>query len=184
MNVTIEKLSKEVVNHLLSIIGNLENDGTLKINMTKTEKWNITRQFLKDTKKILTKAIVEDKPFTAAFDGGSTPNPGDMKIGGWIRDPDGKRIYSYTEEIGHGTNNEAEYYSLTKLMEEIRRRGIQNVHIQGDSALVVNQVNGTWKAKDPRMKALRDHIVKISYGISFKLEHVLRQFNSEADSLT
>ena len=124
------------------------------------------------------------KIHVAAFDGGATPNPGQMKIGGWIRDPNGKRIYYYTEEIGHGTNNEAEYYSLIKLMEEIKRRGIQKIHIQGDSALVVNQVNGIWKAKDHRMKSLRDHVLKLSCGIDFNLEHVLRQFNSEADSLT
>ena len=30
------------------------------------------------------------------------------------------------------------------------------VEIKGDSSLVINQINGTWKAKDPRMAALRN----------------------------
>ena len=184
MNVTVEKLSKEVVNHLLSKIGNMESNGIVEIHMTKSQKWDVARQFLGEVREILSKAIVVNSPYTAAFDGGATPNPGLMKIGGWIRNPDGIKVYSYTEEIGNGTNNEAEYYSLIKLLEEIRRRGIKNVHVQGDSALVVNQVNGAWKAKDPRMKELRDHALRVAYGLELNLTHVLRDLNSEADSLT
>ena len=184
MNVTIEKLSKQIVKQILADIGAMEEDGVVKFELTKTEKWGVASEWVEVTKNILTNALIKDQAFTAAFDGGATPNPGDMKIGGWIRDPDGTRIYAYTEEIGHGTNNEAEYKSLIKLMEEAKRRGIKKLHIQGDSALVVNQVTGTWKAKDPRMKALRDQVLQASEGIEYVLGHVLRKFNAEADSLT
>ena len=124
------------------------------------------------------------KQHKAWFDGGSTPNPGIMKIGGFIQDPQTIEIFRYSKTLGHGTNNEAEYKSLIKLMEEAKRRGIKKLHIQGDSALVVNQVTGTWKAKDPRMKALRDQVLQASEGIEYVLGHVLRKFNAEADSLT
>jgi len=184
MNVTIKKLSKQIVNQILNDIGCLESKGVVKFTLTKSEKWGLASEWLKITEKFITEALVKDQAYTAAFDGGATPNPGEMKIGGWIRDPEGNRIYAYTEEIGHGTNNEAEYSSLVKLMEEVKKRGIKKIHIHGDSALVVNQVTGKWKTKDPRMKVLRAKVCSTAEGIDYHLEHVLRKFNSEADALT
>jgi ribonuclease HI len=184
MNKSIEVLAKEIITNIIHDIGSLEKEGSVKFTLTKADKWSMASKWLEETKQILTNSIVKDQAYTAAFDGGATPNPGNMKIGGWIRDPQGSRIYAYTEEIGHGTNNEAEYSSLLKLLEEVQKRGIKKIHIQGDSALVVNQVNGNWKAKDPRMKLLKDKAVALSQGLDCVLEHVVRKFNSEADSLT
>jgi ribonuclease HI len=183
MNVTIAKLSKDIINHILKDIDCMELLGSVKFSLTKAERWDIAKHWKSIIADMITGAMSEDQSYTAAFDGGATPNPGEMKIGGWIRDVNGTRIYAYTEEIGHGTNNEAEYKSLIKLLEELKKRGIKKVHIQGDSALVVNQVNGKWKAKDPKMKVLKAKALSIS-GVTYKLEHVLRTFNSEADSLT
>ena len=184
MNKSIERIAKEIVNGIISDIGDLESQGSLKFSLTKAEKWGIASKWLQETRQILTDSLIKSQAYTAAFDGGATPNPGNMKIGGWIRDPNGSRIYAYTEEIGHGTNNEAEYSSLLKLIEEIQKRGIKKVHIQGDSALVVNQVNGVWKVKEPRMKLMKDKIVAAAQGLEMHLEHVVRKYNSEADSLT
>lgn len=184
MNVTIERLAKDIINHIIADLGALEADGVVKFELNKSEKWGVASEWLEITKRKLTEALVKDQAYTAAFDGGATPNPGEMCIGGWIRDPQGKRIYSYTENLGHGTNNEAEYRSLIKLMEEAKKRGIKKLHVQGDSALVVNQVTGTWKCKDPRMKQLRAQVCATAQGIEYVLEHVLRDKNSEADALT
>ncbi|MEE4260374.1 MAG: ribonuclease HI family protein [Bacteroidales bacterium] len=183
MNITIDKLSKDIVNHILADIGSLEGAGHVTFHLNKREKWAVAKNWKDIITNILNSALSKDQIYTAAFDGGATPNPGDMKIGGWIRDTNGTRIYAYTEEIGHGTNNEAEYRSLIKLLEELKKRGIKKVNIQGDSALVVNQVNGKWKAKDPKMKELKNKVLAIT-GVDYNLEHVLRAFNSEADSLT
>ena len=87
------------------------------------------------------------KRYTAAFDGGATPNPGQMKIGGFIK-LYGKTIWRYSDSIGHGTNNIAEYASLLRLVKKAQTLGIKNIYIQGDSQLIINQVNGVWKAKD------------------------------------
>jgi ribonuclease HI len=62
------------------------------------------------------------------------------------------------------TSNEAEYDSLIAalegLLERIEQAGRQPeefaVEVRGDSALVINQVQGTWKTKEPRMKQRRD----------------------------
>jgi len=119
-----------------------------------------------------------------AFDGGATPNPGQMKIGGFIRLYD-KTIFRYSDSIGYGTNNIAEYASLLRLVKKAQKLGIEDIYIKGDSQLIINQVNGVWKAKDPRMKQYRDRVLAaLSHIKKWELNHVLRKYNSEADSLT
>ena len=124
--------------------------------------------------------------YEAFFDGSAKPNPGEMTVGGLIKlKESGETIHEYSKDIGEGTNNEAEYSSLLMLLDEVLERNIQSIVIYGDSALVVNQVNRTWKAKDDRMKALRNHARQmLSLIPEWKLEHVKRGKNKEADSLT
>ena len=67
-------------------------------------------------------------------------------------------------QMGHGTNNEAEYLSLLSgletALEVLKAKKISPkkaaLEVRGDSQLVINQLSGTWKAKDPRMRAYRD----------------------------
>jgi probable phosphoglycerate mutase len=68
------------------------------------------------------------------------------------------------EEFGWGTNNEAEYLALLAglraLYEHLRhaRRSPEEVDlvIRGDSRLVLEQLRGTWRTKDARMRKLRE----------------------------
>jgi len=122
------------------------------------------------------------------FDGSATPNPGEMIIGGVIK---GRfcnveeLILKYSIAIGHGTNNESEYNSLIELLTRAKKAGIKALNIKGDSLLVVNQVNGLWKTKDPRMKKLKITVLKLLEDFDYwNLMHVLRGENKEADSLT
>ena len=50
------------------------------------------------------------------------------------------------------TNNEAEYEALLKGLELAKSLGAELVLVQGDSQLVMGQVNGTYEAKEERMK--------------------------------
>lgn len=119
------------------------------------------------------------------FDGSAKPNPGIMTIGGLIKSPDNVVVERYSTELGHGTNNEAEYISFIKLVEFSLQRGIKKIELYGDSALVVNQVNRAWKAKDDRMKAFRDEALEKLAGFhEWRLAHIKRALNTEADSLT
>jgi ribonuclease HI len=62
------------------------------------------------------------------------------------------------------TNNEAEYETLiaglrglTERIEAAGRSPVEfTLEIRGDSALVIHQLEGTWQAKDNRMRALRN----------------------------
>jgi ribonuclease HI len=66
--------------------------------------------------------------------------------------------------FGQGTNNQAEYWSLLEglrwTLDEARRKRLSSAEIDlsvhGDSLLVIRQLQGVWKARDARMRELRD----------------------------
>jgi len=124
--------------------------------------------------------------FKGFFDGSSKPNPGIMTIGGVIKDKSNTVIIKYSEELDYGTNNQSEYLSLKRLLDEAIKADIKSIEIFGDSALVVNQVNGKWKVKDSKLLILCNQVrYKLKhYFTEWKLEHVKRGFNKEADLLT
>lgn len=103
--------------------------------------------------------------YVILFDGGSHGNPG-PGYGSYrlTRVADGR---SWTVRLDFGeemTNNEAEYRTLIAALEGLidriwAARGDPSeftVEVRGDSALVLRQIEGRWKAKDDRMRALRN----------------------------
>jgi ribonuclease HI len=101
--------------------------------------------------------------FLIVFDGGSLGNPG-AGYGSYA-------IFEGTQP-GHvrrlefpnpTTNNEAEYQTLLAalraLADRLGERAAQaSLEVRGDSQLVIEQVLGHWKAKDERMRGLRDEV--------------------------
>jgi len=107
----------------------------------------------------------EGPDYLIVFDGGSRGNPG-QGYGSYAitRLQDGARRIERLEFGGGYTNNEAEYDTLIAALEDLAHRieeaGRQpkefSLEIRGDSALVINQIQGRWKAKDARMAERRD----------------------------
>ncbi len=100
------------------------------------------------------------------FDGGSWGNPGPAYGSYHIRFPDGREETVHRDFGRQMTGNEAEYRTLLAALEDLLGR-LQRDHldpraftldIRGDSALVIRQVRGEWKARHPRMRALRDRV--------------------------
>lgn len=174
LNRSPEALAKKIVDHIegdLYVIKYAEIEKLLK-------RWTI------DIQKIIADASC-GVTYKAFFDGGATPNPGQMMIGGYIEEPNKRRIYEYSYHIGYGTNNEAEYTSLLHLCNAIVSLQIFKVRIHGDSSLVVNQVNGVYKAKQPSMINLRDDVRRVLSKINeWNLVHIPRNQNKKADALT
>ena len=56
------------------------------------------------------------------------------------------------------TNNEVEYEALIKGLELAKSLEAESIIVQGDSQLVISQVNGTCKAKEERMKKYLNRI--------------------------
>ena len=97
-----------------------------------------------------------DVPITLVFDGGSIGNPG-TGYGSYQLTIRGKREAPKRLEFGAGyTNNEAEYDTLIAALEAIIRRAKDprrvQLEIRGDSQLVIKQIKGEWKIKEPRMR--------------------------------
>jgi ribonuclease HI len=103
--------------------------------------------------------------YRLVFDGGSRGNPG-WGYGSYaiMRLQDGAQRLERLE-LGDGyTNNEAEYDTLVAALEDLIRRIEEagrrpeefGLEVRGDSALVLNQIQGRWQAREPRMQERRD----------------------------
>ncbi len=192
MNLPTDDLSKNIIKYIMRDLKEpcnwiQFNNDVLVEESELGKRW--IRQISKDISNYIYTSRVESidmsGEFEGFFDGSAKPNPGIIKIGGFIKDATGKIVFQYSEEKGHGTNNEAEYMSFIRLINEVVYLGIKNIKIYGDSALVVNQVNRTWKAKDERMKAYRTKALYLLHYIhEWRLKHIKRGLNTEADLLT
>jgi ribonuclease HI len=116
-------------------------------------------------------------------DGASLGNPGPMGIGVVIY-RDGVRVEELSEYIGDGTNNVAEYTAVIKALETVHSMGELEAHIKSDSQLLVRQLNGEYKVKDPKLRPLKSTVDALCHGLKVHFEHIPREHNSEADSLS
>ncbi len=116
-------------------------------------------------------------------DGASLGNPGPMGIG-VAAFRHGKKVKEISEYIGEGTNNIAEYTAVMRALEFARGEGEKEVHIKSDSQLVVRQLNGEYKVKDEKLKALKLAVDELCVGMAVKFEHIPREQNEGADALS
>jgi len=119
------------------------------------------------------------------FDGLASPNPGEATAGAVLFSPEGKVVFEVADYLGIQTNNYAEYSGLLIGLKLAKQKGYKQIKIEGDSNLIIQQVKGLWKVKEPRLKILFEQIMKLL--IDFKVEsikHVYREYNKVADALT
>ena len=82
------------------------------------------------------------------------------------------------------TNNEAEYEALLVGMTTVQKMGGKTVEIFSDSRLVVGQVQGELKARDPRKQEYLCQVRRLQSNFeSFVLSQVPRSRNAHVDSL-
>lgn len=102
--------------------------------------------------------------YMIVFDGGSRGNPGPGYGSYVIFDQLGSGTPVRLTFDGEMTNNEAEYNTLLAALRDLRQRSALftdqlAIKILGDSLLVINQVKGEWKVKEPRLRTLRDQVL-------------------------
>lgn len=119
------------------------------------------------------------------FDGGSRGNPG-ISGAGAVLFKDGVEIASVSVEVGNNnTNNQAEYMGMIEGLKLASECGYRNISVQGDSKLVLSQVEGTWKCKSallkPLLKEAKD-IVDTNFD-NIVFSHIYRNENKRADEL-
>ncbi len=133
-------------------------------------------------------AAADAKPAIATWranvDGGSRGNPGPASYGVVIRDPRGEIVAKLKKYIGRMTNNVAEYYGLIAALDYAQSQGIRQLRIEADSELMVKQMRGLYKVKSPELRPLFERARKMADSLeSFRIEHVYREQNAEADAL-
>lgn len=120
----------------------------------------------------------------ANIDGGSRGNPGPSSYGVVVRDPRGEIVARLKKYIGRLTNNVAEYYGLIAALDFAQSNGIRALRVESDSDLLVKQMRGQYKVKSPDLQPLFERARKMSQALeSFRIEHVYREQNREADAL-
>jgi ribonuclease HI len=123
-------------------------------------------------------------PYRANIDGGSRGNPGPAAYGVVIRDPKGEIVANLKKFIGRMTNNVAEYYGLIAALDYVEAQGIRALRIESDSELLVKQMKGLYKVRSEELAPLYERAKKMSAALdSFRIDHVYREHNREADAL-
>jgi ribonuclease HI len=126
-------------------------------------------------------------------DGGSRGNPGPAGIGIVFFDNNEKIFHTHKECIGIATNNEAEYGAIKKALEivsksdwfnENNKEGVK-ITCRLDSQLVVEQINGNYKVKQPHLQEFISQIREIlsNFRLSITFVHIPREENKLADKL-
>ena len=118
-------------------------------------------------------------------DGGARGNPGPAAAGAVILDGDKKiELKKYLGD--DRTNNWAEYEAVVLALQEAKKHGLANreIEVRMDSKLVVEQMSGTWKIKEPNLKTQAASVRALLFDFpQNRFVHIPREENSEADRL-
>jgi len=121
---------------------------------------------------------------TVHIDGGARGNPGPAGAGVTMRDAQDGVVFEAGFYLGEMTNNQAEYGALLKALEVAERIGAKSVAVFADSELLVRQINGVYRVKNPGLKKLYGEATqRLGRFSEWSVRHVLRDSNSRADEL-
>lgn len=122
---------------------------------------------------------------TAYIDGSCSGNPGDAGYAVILRGESGLELEAVGRFIGRATNNVAEFTGLLACLQLAARHQMTDVTIHSDSQLLVNQVLGIYKIRQPHLQRIHDRILEAAHSASihFTLVHIPREENKEADRL-
>jgi ribonuclease HI len=122
-------------------------------------------------------------------DGGARGNPGPAGIGVVIQDEKGKTLHESSAYIGETTNNVAEYEALIRALEDLKIFGDKlrdmEVEVRMDSELIVRQMQGVYKVKEPTLKEKFGRVahMRMESVPNLVFVHVPREKNKRADEL-
>ncbi|HET7339557.1 MAG TPA: ribonuclease HI family protein [Candidatus Dormibacteraeota bacterium] len=116
-------------------------------------------------------------------DGAARGNPGPAGAGILIEDEFGLRLQARHKWLGSMTNNQAEYHALIEGIKTVRPWKPDELEILLDSKLVVEQIKGAYKIKEPELQRLHAEVMRLLDGLSYEIKHVVREENRGADHL-
>lgn len=118
------------------------------------------------------------------FDGASKGNPG-ICGAGFLIYKDDKAIYKgYAVVSLKNTNNYAEYCAILLGIKKALELDIKSLTVEGDSNLVINQLNQKYEVRSENLKPLYEKIIETLIDLDeIIFEHIYRTKNTEADRL-
>lgn len=125
-------------------------------------------------------------------DGAARGNPGPASLGAVLIDGDRPDALdpaaipdaTISEALGVQTNNVAEWTGVVRALELARDLGAERVDLFLDSNLIVEQLHGRWRVKDPKLQPLWAQARSILSGFRlWSATHVRRHLNGQADAL-
>lgn len=120
---------------------------------------------------------------TANIDGGSRGNPGPAGYGVHIERADGS-IVELKAWLGICTNNVAEYSGLLAALRWAEQHRIGTLAVRSDSELLVKQMRGEYRVKNPGLLPLFEEARTLARRIGrVTFQHVRRDLNKDADRL-
>jgi ribonuclease HI len=117
-------------------------------------------------------------------DGAARGNPGPAGIGVVVKTPRGRVLAEVARGLGVATNNVAEYEAAIEGLRQAVRAGARRVLLRADSRLLIEQLAGRFRVKNPTL--IRLHTEARSLARRFeevRYEHIPRERNREADRL-
>ena len=129
-------------------------------------------------------AASDDAFATLWTDGAARGNPGPSGIGVMLKSPSGEVIVAEGRFVGHSTNNVAEYKALLLGLELALERGVRKVEVRADSELLIKQLKGEYRVRNPGLLPLYEQAQALLARLeAFRMKHVRREQNAEADRL-
>jgi len=116
-------------------------------------------------------------------DGAARGNPGPAGAGILIEDDQGIRLQARHRWLGQMTNNQAEYHALVEGLKAVKEWKPDRLEIYLDSKLVVEQIKGQYKIKEPELQKLHAQARQLLEGLQYEIKHVAREENRGADHL-
>lgn len=122
------------------------------------------------------------KKLYLSTDGGARGNPGPAALGFVIKDENENVLVEQGRYLGETTNNVAEYMALIVGLETALSLGCESVAIMMDSELIVKQMKGEYRIKQPHLIELADQVRRLLIKLKdYEFKHILRAYNKEAD---
>ena len=137
------------------------------------------------TTVVVDRVIDPSKVYVLRFDGGSRGNPGIAGAGMVLYNDQGQEIWHGRKYLGRSiSNNKAEYCAIHLGLRHAQSIGIERVRCEGDSELVIKQLQGIYKVKSENLRHLwnETHSLMKSFR-DCEVQHILREFNKRADFL-
>lgn len=138
----------------------------------------------------MSNGMEQTKTLNIYTDGGARGNPGPAALGVYIENDKGEVLAGIGKQIGHSTNNIAEYSAILEGLDWVIERrdkmpSLSRINFYMDSNLAASQLNGLFKIKNAKLRELlfKAKEKETQIGRPIYYFHVPREQNKKADKL-